>query len=334
MKKIITLVLSLALILTFVAGCAKDKRALYNVDLKDYIEVDEYKGVEVDTNSDKYKEHYDSLAKSDVDGKELYNEVKEGTVQDGDIANIDYVGKKDGVAFEGGTANGYDLEIGSNSFIDGFEDGLIGVEIGTTVDLDLKFPENYGKEELNGAAVVFTVKVNSVKRTMEAKDAYKKLGFKTLKAYEMDLKKRAIVSVIVDELIEKSKVIKYSEKDVDFLYNTEKSQMENYYKNYYGMDFATVISQYGMTEAQYKENALKNSIEPQSKMQMVIYYIFDKEGMTFTADETNAKINKIVEENEGATVERVKEVYGNHYFEYEVVREKVSEFLYKNAKIK
>jgi len=87
--------------------------------------------------------------------------ITEGTVQMGDTCSIDYVGKKDGVAFEGGTGS-YDLEIGSGSFIPGVEEGLIGKKIGSTVDLNLTFPENYGNEELNGQDVVFTVTIKEV----------------------------------------------------------------------------------------------------------------------------------------------------------------------------
>ena len=87
---------------------------------------------------------------------------KEGTVEKYDVVNIDYEGKKDGVAFEGGTAQGYHLGIGTGTFIPGFEDKLIGVKTGETVDLDLTFPESYGNEELAGKDVVFTVKVNYI----------------------------------------------------------------------------------------------------------------------------------------------------------------------------
>ena len=94
------------------------------------------------------------------------------TVKEGDIVNIDYEGIKDGVAFEGGTAQGFDLTIGSGTFIPGFEDGLIGHEVGEEVALDLTFPENYQSEELAGAAVVFNVKINyiSEEKTPELTD--------------------------------------------------------------------------------------------------------------------------------------------------------------------
>ena len=92
-------------------------------------------------------------------------DVPDGTVEVGDIANIDFTGYLDGEAFDGGTGAGYDLTIGSGQFIDGFEDGLIGVKVGETVSLDLTFPDPYtGNPDLSGAPVVFEVTVNSIMR--------------------------------------------------------------------------------------------------------------------------------------------------------------------------
>ena len=108
-----------------------------------------------------------SIAAS-VDG--VAEELTEGTVEEGDTANIDYVGKKDGEAFDGGTAEGYDLTIGSGLFIEGFEEGLVGAKIGDTVDLNLTVPKGYKNEDLAGQEVVFTVTVNSVKRVPEITD--------------------------------------------------------------------------------------------------------------------------------------------------------------------
>lgn len=96
-----------------------------------------------------------------------YEDTDKTVVENGDCVDIDYEGKKDGVAFDGGTAQGYVLEIGSGTFIDGFEDGLIGVKVGETVDLNLTFPENYQSEDLAGADVVFTVTVNKIKTKKE-----------------------------------------------------------------------------------------------------------------------------------------------------------------------
>lgn len=89
-------------------------------------------------------------------------EQLEGTVENYDVVNIDYVGTINGAEFEGGSAEGVNLGIGSGDFIDGFEDGLVGVKTGSTVTLSLQFPEDYGNEELNGKDVVFEVTVNYI----------------------------------------------------------------------------------------------------------------------------------------------------------------------------
>ena len=97
--------------------------------------------------------------------KDQYAEiaVKEGKIESGDTAVIDFEGFKDGVAFEGGKGENYPLEIGSNTFIPGFEDALIGLSTGDKKDIPLTFPENYPSEELKGAKVVFKVTVHEVK---------------------------------------------------------------------------------------------------------------------------------------------------------------------------
>ena len=87
----------------------------------------------------------------------------EGPLQNGHVAIIDFVGTLDGVAFEGGTGRNYSLEIGSHTFIPGFEEGVIGMKAGDSKDIDLVFPEDYGAKDLAGAKVVFKVKVNEVK---------------------------------------------------------------------------------------------------------------------------------------------------------------------------
>ena len=100
--------------------------------------------------------------------REARRELKEVTnrkkVKEGDVVNIDYVGRIDGEEFDGGSAEGYDLEIGSGSFIDGFEDGLIGQTVGDTVTLELTFPENYGDSTKAGVDAEFDVTINSIQQ--------------------------------------------------------------------------------------------------------------------------------------------------------------------------
>lgn len=117
---------------------------------------------------------------------------KQGAIELGDIANIDFKGMMDGVAFQGGTAEGYDLEIGSHTFIEGFEDQLVGAKVGDQINVNVTFPENYQAEELKGKPAVFEVKVNSVKvkELPELNDAFASdiSEFETMADYKKHVK--------------------------------------------------------------------------------------------------------------------------------------------------
>lgn len=144
---------------------------LKDLDVAKYVTLGDYKNIEV------------TMAGPEVDQEEwdlinaqVYNDfvtaesggVLDRAVENGDLVNIDYSGKKDGVVFDGGTAAAQQLEIGSGSFIAGFEEGLVGVMPGETVDLNLTFPEVYHNADLAGQAVVFTVTVNFIYPTSES----------------------------------------------------------------------------------------------------------------------------------------------------------------------
>lgn len=147
-------------------GCGSGGSAnkIRSYDVEKYVTLCDYEGMEVEVAGDFEVSDEDVVdyINSMLSYRPSYEDTDKQTVEDGDCVNIDYEGKKDGVAFDGGTAQGYVLEIGSDSFIDGFEDGLIGVNVGETVDLNLTFPENYQSEDLAGADVVFTVTVNKI----------------------------------------------------------------------------------------------------------------------------------------------------------------------------
>lgn len=140
-------------------------------DPLDYVELGDYMGMDVELQEDYTVDDADVQAfieQNILAQYPNYTDTDKGTVESGDFVNIDYVGKRDEVAFEGGTASGYVLEIGSGSFIPGFEDGLIGAEVGKTIDLPLTFPETYTRNpDMAGAEVVFTVTVNKIVEKQE-----------------------------------------------------------------------------------------------------------------------------------------------------------------------
>ena len=280
--RIICLVLAVLLALS-VAACgknAKSTKIFTDEDLSEYVTLGKYKGITVDTKSEEYKAAYAQIFKSDVDTNDLYVKKNEGQVALGDIANIDYEGKKDGVAFAGGTASGHDLEIGSHSFIDGFEDGLIGVNIGDTVDLNLTFPNDYGNAELAGAAVVFTVKVNYVKSTdlPDEKDIYAELDYKSEKTYKDDLNKRTAISLLINQVVGDSKVESIPEKDIDIFLNAVYDYYNNYYLENNNMSFEQVLKNNSMTVDSFKTQ-MSSTAEAQLKNTIVSYAILQKEGI-------------------------------------------------------
>ena len=321
MKKVVSLMIPAILICLIFTGCGKDKknadsaafdRILYKNGLERYVTLGDYKGITVDTASDEYKATYDTITASDVSDNNFYSEdpITEGKVQNNDIANIDYEGKKDGVAFDGGTAQGYDLTIGSGTFIPGFESGLIGKEIGSTVDLNLTFPENYGSAELAGQAVVFTVKINSVKRQLKPEEYYSTLGFKTFDEYKEDIQNRAVKQYLLDTVKNNAKIKSYPKTDLDYLYAEQKSQMESTLQQQYNVDFASYLQYLGKTEEDFKKE-MSDYLKSEMDLQMVEYAIFDKEKLS--TENNNAKTW-----NE----------------ESEAIEEAVTEFLYNNAQIK
>ena len=147
--------------------------------LKPEVKLGKYKGLDV-------KKEEVKVTKEEIEAEikqlqERYAEVsdKDGKVENGDTAVIDFEGFKDGVAFKGGKGENYSLKIGSNTFIPGFEDQIIGMSKGEEKDINVKFPDDYHSDELKGQPVVFKVKVNEIKQTIIPelnKDFFEDLG--------------------------------------------------------------------------------------------------------------------------------------------------------------
>lgn len=178
-------------------GASKADKVSY--DIKECVKLGDYNGLKILLPNDYKvtKEQVDdyALSMAKYNAQPSYKDTDKKKVEEGDTVNIDYEGKKDGVAFQGGTASGYNLRIGSHSFIDGFEEGLTGKKVGQTVDLNLTFPKDYPSGELAGADVVFTVKINKIVEEdtdaeFELNDAYVQQNYdcKSVEEYKKKVK--------------------------------------------------------------------------------------------------------------------------------------------------
>lgn len=281
-----------------------------------------------------YVEYSDLFTYKPVEGKT--------TVEDGDIVNIDYVGKKDGVAFDGGTAQGHNLEIGSGSFIDGFESGLIGHEVGETTTLNLTFPENYHSEDLAGAAVTFDVTINSINtrempEVTDALIAQMELGFDTIDAYKEDIRnylqetcdesnKSERDTVVWDAVYGVCEVKEPPQEFVDSLVAAVKKNAEMY-ASYYGVTFDEFITTYmGQTKEAF-EAECKATATDDAKKKLAVAAIAKKAGIELSDEDVKAAAEAEYEDYGFATADELLASIGEGaYYDY-ILGEKVYEYL-------
>ncbi len=309
----------------------------------EYVTVTGYKGIEIPA-VEAAVEVTDEDVQNYIDSVLAQNEVEEvitdRPVQEGDTAIISYVGKKDGVAFDGGTAEGYPLVIGSGTFIEGFEESVIGHEIGETYDWNGSFPEDYGNEELAGQAVVFTITVDgiSVYTAPELTDEFVQAvseESKTVEEYEAEIKslleedatlnyEYALQNASWSAVLEKAEVVKYPEGEVEELTESLIGQYQSM-AEYYGMDFETFVSsQMGYTVEQFEEQA-KLAAESSVKQRLVAQAIAEAEKIVPTEKEYEAEYEKFCEEYGYADVDALMEAAGGE--------EKLQEIIIQNIVI-
>ena len=174
---------------------SKDLVVAVSVEVKPEVVLGEYKGLEIEAVP---TEVSDEMIDNEIDKQRHLNarriNIDDRAAEEGDKVNIDFVGKVDGVAFDGGTAEDQELELGSGSFIPGFEEGIVGHEVGEAFDIEVSFPEDYHSKELKGKDAVFSITLNSiaVEELPEVDDEFIKdiSEFDTVDEYKEDLKKQ------------------------------------------------------------------------------------------------------------------------------------------------
>jgi len=219
-------------------------------------------------------------------------DVTDRPVQMGDIAVIDYDGYKDGVPFDGGSAKNYPLEIGSGMFIPGFEEQLVGAEIGQTVDVKLSFPEQYHAAELAGQPVVFVVKVNGIQEIHVPE--LDKSVVQDIKAQLQAQKKQKVEELFENTLIKQ--IIETSEVAVeeDHLAKEAMLMVEEWKMmvRQQGIDPDSYLKQAGMDDMLLASQMI-NQAELRLKSRLILEAIAQKEGLTCTQAEVDDELDKM-----------------------------------------
>lgn len=316
------------------------------------VELCEYKGVKVGKSTEEVNEDsFDEAISNILSSYSTSEKVEEGQIKDGDTANIDYKGTIDGQEFEGGTATGQDLGIGSNSFIEGFESGLIGVSVGDTVTLNLTFPDTYtntttiNDEEVSlaGKPVTFEVKVNyiTVTNTPELTDDFVKENcaeynnVQTVEELNNYVRSQIVlsnkISDIWPDIVEDSKVdINAKEKQNKY------AELYDYYENIvtsnYGIELESYIEQVGQTMDDFK-SSLQDEADYQIKCQAISNAIARAENITVTDEEYDKKAKSDMEYYGYKTLEEYQKVYSKQEIVDSLIYYKVLEFLGENAQV-
>ena len=266
----------------------------------------------------------------------------ERAVKKGDTADIDFEGFDNGVPFDGGKGENFDLEIGSGSFVPGFEDQLIGMKAGEEKDIDITFPENY-TPELAGKPVVFHVKVNEVKvkevPAMDDEFAKDVSEFDTLKDLKADIKKKltterteAAQRAFEDVLM--AKVAEGVEAEIPTeMVELQAAQMTEGFKQQLasqGIPFDQYLKMTNTTEADFTKQAY-GPAEQQVKMDLAVKAIIDAEKLDATDDEVEAEMKNVADKY-GMDLDTVKKYLRPEEVKEQVIREKVIKVVADSAK--
>ena len=309
-------------------GVGKDLQFTVKVYVKPDVELGDYKGLKATKYVHKVTdEEIDARIQQDVDKATTMADVTDRAVENGDTVNLDYAGTVDGVAFEGGTAQGQTLEIGSGHFIPGFEEQMVGMQIGEEKDLQVKFPDEYHAENLKGKDAVFHVKVNSiqtkVKPALDDDFAADVSEFNTFDEYKQNIAKelndRAEKNADVqleNDLVQQA--VDAADCDIpDAMIEDEIETMLREMKMrmmYQGLRYEDYLKYTGQSEDQVKE-MYRPEAKNRVKMQLVLEAMVKAEGIEPT-DEDVEKVTAEEAERTGRDVEEFKKSLNDRQKEY------------------
>ena len=329
-----------------VVQAEEGKDLIYTAEVTVYPEVElgAYKGLNVEKKTYEVTEEEVAAKLKEMQEKNARVEVKEGAIENGNIAVIDFKGFIDGVAFEGGEGHDYSLEIGSGSFIDNFEEQLVGAKAGDKVEVNVTFPENYGKEELNGKPAKFEVEVKEVKAkelpVLDDEFAKEVSEFETLEALKEDTTnkleeantaraEREYEEAILRAVVENAKMdipAVMVEQEIDRMVQNLAQRLQ-----YQGLTLEQYF-QFTGTDAEKMREYMKENAETKVKTELVLEALQKAEKMEVLDEELKEKASEVAKLY-GANDEKMVELLLQNQREAlvaDVMTSKVINFLKEN----
>lgn len=323
---------------------AQDLIFTAEVAVKPEVVLGQYKGIEVPAaDLTVTEEEVLAIIRREQEKNAVNKPVDNRPVQAGDIATIDFEGFVDGVAFDGGKGEDYPLTIGSNTFIPGFEDQIIGKEIGTEFDVNVTFPEDYQAENLKGQAAVFKVTVKKLeeKELPELDDEFASevSEFDTLDEYkahvekaEMEKKQVAAEQAKEDAVI--NKAVENAQMDIpEAMVNTEAGNMIREFANNLqrqGLSMDQYLEYFGQTEEGMREQMKPNALK-RIQSRLVLEAVAKAEAFEITEEEINAEVDKLALQYQ-MEADQVKNMVNMDLLKEDIAYNKASKLLVDEAK--
>lgn len=319
------------------------------VALKPEVKLGKYKGVKVDkTETAVTDEEVDAEINKERENNARNINVTDRAVKDGDIATLDFEGFVDGVAFEGGKGENYPLTIGSGAFIPGFEEQLIGAEIGKEVEVNVTFPEDYQAEDLKGKAAVFKCTVKEIKEKelpeLDDEFASEVSEFDTLAEYKADVKgkleeRKAKEAKDAKEAAVIEAIVKDSEMEIpEAMLTTQQKQMVDEFAQRIQMQGLSMEQYFQFTGASYDQlvEQVKPQAEKRIQSRLVLEAVAKAENIAATDEDYEEEL-KVMAESYQMEVEKVKELLPEKsasQIKEDIAVRKAAEFVVENAKEK
>lgn len=317
------------------------------VTVEPEVELGDYKGLEIEKqDAELTDEEVDEAINQQLNQLSEMVVKEDGAVEEGDTVNIDFDGYVDGEQFEGGQADSYDLEIGSGSFIPGFEEQLVGVKAGEEKDVNVTFPEEYHAEELSGKEATFKTKVNEIKykEVPELDDEISNeldSDAETVDQYKENLRKRLAEQKQTEaENVQKEEAIQKASDNAkidipEAMVNTELDRMLQEFgqrMQQQGLSLETYFQISGQDESQLREQ-MKDDAEARVRTNLTLTAIADKEDIEVSEEDIDKELEKMSEQF-NISVEDIKNTLGNTDIVKNDVRiQKVIDLLVDEAKL-